>query len=149
MTTIVFKDSVIAYDSRSTNGTTITSDNANKKIVINKVIFILSGYIGDFEILTSAYFDADFQEEIESDGPVALVVDEGKVFLCSIDTDTKKFWKQPLAGFEHYAIGSGSLYALGAIAMGADAVKAVKVAASLDVHTGGKIHTVKIKPLPE
>lgn len=38
-----------------------------------------------------------------------------------------------------WAIGSGAHLAIGAMAMGADARKAVQVAAKFDMHTGGKI----------
>lgn len=40
------------------------------------------------------------------------------------------------------ALGSGSEYALGALAMGADAETAVKVAAQFDRHTGGGVDAV-------
>lgn len=145
MTTIVYRDGVVAYDSRCTNGDLITSDKVEKKQVINGVVFFLAGYIGDFETLTSAYFDVDIQNDIKSEGPCAIVVDSGKVFLCSIDSPEGSFWKQPLSVFDRYAIGSGSPYAQGAMEMGADAKKAVEVAAKLDVRTGGKIKTYKIR----
>lgn len=145
MTTIVYKDNVIAYDSRCTNGDLITSDKFEKKLVINGVVFFMAGFIGDFEALTAAYFDVDSQKDIDSDGPCAMVVDNGKVFLCSIDVPEGKFWKQPLGLFDKYAIGSGSPYALGAMEMGASAVDAVKISAKLDCRTGGKIKVHKIK----
>lgn len=40
-----------------------------------------------------------------------------------------------------WAIGSGAHLAIGALAMGADAKRAVQVAAKFDVHTGGRILT--------
>jgi len=42
------------------------------------------------------------------------------------------------------ALGSGSEYALGALAMGADARTAVAVAAQFDPHTGGGVDAVDI-----
>lgn len=42
------------------------------------------------------------------------------------------------------ALGSGSEYALGALAMGADARAAVEVAAQFDPHTGGGVDAVDI-----
>ena len=145
MTTIVYRDGVVAYDSRCTNGDMITSDKAEKKIVINNVTFFMAGFIGDFETLTSAYFDVDLQKDIDSEGPCAIAVDDGKVFLISIDPSESKFWKQPLDWFDRYAIGSGAPYAQGAMGMGADAVTAVKIASQLDIRTGGKIKSFKIR----
>lgn len=145
MTTIVYKDGIIAYDSRATNGGSITSDKVNKKEVVQKVAFFFCGWLGEFELLIAAYHDVDLQEDITSEGPCALVVDNGELFLCSLDADTKRFWKQSLKHFDEYAIGSGSEFARGAMSMGADAVTAVKVAAKLDTGTGGKIRTYKIR----
>lgn len=42
-----------------------------------------------------------------------------------------------------WAIGSGSEYALGALAVGADPKMAVQVASFFDVYTGGNTHTAK------
>lgn len=42
------------------------------------------------------------------------------------------------------ALGSGAEYAIGALAMGADAKAAVEVAAQFDNHTGGGVDTVTL-----
>lgn len=39
----------------------------------------------------------------------------------------------------YFAIGSGADYAMGALAMGADAMAAVRIAALFDSHTGGRV----------
>jgi len=46
---------------------------------------------------------------------------------------------------EFLAWGSGMAPALGAMHMGADAVKAVEIAALVDAHTGGPVVSMKIK----
>lgn len=53
----------------------------------------------------------------------------------------------PLNG-EYFAVGSGEDYALGAMAMGADAIKAVEMAKLHDVFSGGptQVETVDLKP---
>lgn len=43
------------------------------------------------------------------------------------------------------AIGSGDAFAMGALAMGADAVEAVEIASELDVWTGGEIVTLSVE----
>ena len=43
-----------------------------------------------------------------------------------------------------YAIGSGRDFALAAMRMGADAKKAVKIASEFDIHTGGRIRTMRL-----
>jgi ATP-dependent protease HslVU (ClpYQ) peptidase subunit len=44
-----------------------------------------------------------------------------------------------------YAIGSGGSYAMGAMLAGATAKEAVKIAMKLDVDTGGKIKSMRVK----
>lgn len=145
MTTIVYKDGVIAYDSRATAGDRICSDDFEKKKVVDEVAFFFAGSLIDFDNLVDCYFNPEQSEEIESQGTSALVVDKNKMFLISIDEDTGKYWKQSLEQFSKWAIGSGSLYAQAAMEMGADAKKAVQIAMKLDIRTGGKIKTYKIR----
>lgn len=145
MTTIVYKDGVIAYDSRATSGEMISSDSIEKKRVVNNVVFFFAGSLKDFDSLVEAYFNTEPPVEIENDGTGAIVVDNKKVFLISLDPDSGGYWKQPLELFTKYALGSGSHYAQAAMVMGADAKKAVEVASKLDIRTGGKIKTYKIR----
>lgn len=145
MTTIVYKDGVIAYDSRATNGDMISSDVIEKKRVVNNVAFFFAGSLVDFDKLVECYFNPETPEEMESDGTCAIVVDNKKVFIVSIDSDSGRFWKQPLELFSKYTIGSGTPYAQAAMEMGADAKKAVQIAMKLDIRTGGKIKTYKIR----
>ena len=64
----------------------------------------------------------------------ALVVrPNGEVFLYDENTTPSG----PIQ-CEFYAIGSGSDYAIGAMAMGADAAEAVRVAACFDSNSGGE-----------
>lgn len=56
MTTIAYKDGVIAYDSRVTRSGTIVSDNAPKCQVVDGVSFFLSGAVCDEKALIAAYF---------------------------------------------------------------------------------------------
>lgn len=44
-----------------------------------------------------------------------------------------------------YAVGSGSEYALGALVAGVSPKDSVKVAAALDLYTGGEVRTMKVK----
>ena len=45
---------------------------------------------------------------------------------------------------DFYAIGSGNELALGAMAAGADARRAVEIAIMLDTSSGGEIHTMNV-----
>lgn len=45
----------------------------------------------------------------------------------------------------YFALGSGGNFALGAVLAGKTAKEAVEIAKKLDINSGGKIKTVKIK----
>ena len=63
--------------------------------------------------------------------------------MVAVD-DATGLWKSPILLDRVYAIGSGSPFAFAAMDMGANAYKAVEMAAKRDTSTGGKIRTVII-----
>lgn len=140
MTTIVYHDDVIAYDSReSEKSGTITDDNCNKKTTVKGVHFFCAGYISDKDQLIGAYFG----ESYERDSNIcAFVVDKGKVYLAAIYKDTGYF-KQEITASS--SIGSGSDHAYTALDMGCLAVGAVKMAIKRDCFTGGRVRIHKVK----
>lgn len=140
MTTIAYKDGVIAYDSRQTRGGAIVSDDCRKCEIVNGVSFFLSGCVCDEKALIAAYFGTPSKEAVECSG---FVVDNGKLMMVGHD-DKTGVWRQPLDPANPDAIGSGSAYALAAMDMGASAEEAVRAAMKRDIHTGGTVRTVVI-----
>ncbi|MEE1869067.1 Ntn hydrolase family protein [Pseudomonas auratipiscis] len=140
MTTIAYKDGVIAYDSQVTRGDTITYDDYEKCVERNGVMFVCSGAVSDFEALIDAYFGGKPAGSIDA---TALVLDGDKLMMAAVDNETG-LWKSPLLLDRPYAIGSGSPYAFTAMDMGATAYQAVEKAAKRDTATGGKIRTLRV-----
>lgn len=140
MTTIAYKDGVIAYDSRQTRGGSIVSDDVVKCQVVDGVSFFLSGAVCDEKALIAAYFGTPSPAPVECSG---YVVDGGKLLMVGHD-DKTGVWKQDLDPSNPDAIGSGSAYALAAMDMGASAEEAVRAAMKRDIYTGGKVRTVRI-----
>ncbi|MNR66547.1 hypothetical protein D3C85_1900920 [compost metagenome] len=60
------------------------------------------------------------------------------------DDDTG-IWRQDLDPSNPDAIGSGAMYALAAMDMGASAAEAVRAAMKRDIYSGGKLTTIAIK----
>lgn len=141
MTTIAYKDGVIAYDGRQTRNDRIVSDTAQKCQVVDGVSFFLSGAVCDEKALIAAYFGTPSIVPVECSG---YVVDGGKLMMVGHD-DKTGIWKQELDQSNPDAIGSGSAYALAAMDMGASAVDAVRAAMKRDIYTGGTIRTMTIK----
>ena len=63
-----------------------------------------------------------------------MIKPDGSVFLA----DDSLYFSGPIE-CASYAIGSGALYAIGAMAEGASAERAVEVACMFDSHCGGPI----------
>lgn len=145
MTTIAYKDGVIAYDSRQTRGGAIISDDCLKREVVDGVSFFLSGAVCDEKALIAAYFGTPSKYPVECSG---YVIDGGKLMLVGHD-DKTGIWKQPLDLSNPDAIGSGSAYALAAMDMGASSEDAVRAAMKRDIYTGGKVRTVNVGRLAE
>jgi 20S proteasome alpha/beta subunit len=141
MTTIAYKDGVIAYDGRQTRNNRIVSDNSPKCQVVDGVSFFLSGAVCDEKALIAAYFGTPSPVPVECSG---YAVDGGKLMMIGHDDGTG-IWKQELDPANPDAIGSGSPYALAAMDMGASAEDAVRAAMKRDIYTGGLIRALTIK----
>lgn len=142
MTTIAYKDGVIAYDSRVTDGNIISDDSFDKCFVVDGVRFFLTGAVSDHVYLIDAYFKGKCpRRNIDSR---AFVFDKGALSECAISPGTG-FWRYDMRLDNPAAIGSGAQFALAAMIMGASAEEAVRVAARLDSCTGGTIRTFRLE----
>lgn len=141
MTTIAFKDGIVAYDSRSTADNVIMSDNADKMTTERGVRFFIAGSPADF----AAFFGLYFGETTEARGVSlsGLAVDGGVLYKIGVHHE-EGFWKQRVSEDCPTALGSGYAHALTAMDMGATAKEAVKWASKRDSCTGGKIRTFRL-----
>lgn len=138
MTTIAYRDGILAADGRTTYGDTIFTDHS-KKIhrLSDGALFALCGDVAYVQPMLDALEDDDVdlpQGEgftaviVEKDGKVRLY--EGKGGFIALDAS-------------YYAFGSGEEYAMGAMDMGASAHDAVRVACGRDLSSGGDIQVEK------
>lgn len=140
MTTIAYKDGVIAYDSQITSGNTITYDDYQKCHEVKGVRFFMCGKTCDYAALQDAYFGAAVTKEVDAS---AIVADSDGLWCVGAGVQ-EGFWKSPIMLDSIYAIGSGADHAITAMDMGDTAYQAVQMAAKRDTGTGGTIHTVII-----
>jgi len=145
MTTIAYKDGVIAYDSQVTRGDVITYDDYEKCLERNGVKFFCSGAVSDYQRLVDTYFGAKPEGNVDVS---AIVLDGEQLMLVAVD-DVTGLWKSPIMLDRPYAIGSGTPYAFAAMDMGATAYQAVEMAAKRDTSTGGTIRTVVVAEILE
>lgn len=142
MTTIAYKDGVIAYDSRQTAAEIIVDDTIDKHYFVNNAHFFVTG---DTSVLAlDNLFNADYGGTFVSDTE-ALVVRNNKLYLRIFHKN--KCYDYLLDRTRCYAIGSGGAFALAAMDMGVGAVKAVMQAMLRDPFTGGKVRVFNIDEL--
>lgn len=144
MTTIAYRNGILAADSRAyggdrhpigqktkifrlTNGD-LVGCSTTQVGVANKFLRLLEGLNGDYD-------------DIDEDWPLQalLVRKNGEVFLWS---DGNSFTGPLEADF--WAIGSGEQYAWGALWMGASAEEALECACVGDVFSAKPIHILKL-----
>lgn len=143
MTTVVYRNGVMAADRRVTSGH--TRDSRMRKVA-KRYDGALIGFCGVASIcqryanwfLTGEKGAApSLGTNSDDDGHVLIVRPNGKVEFHD------RFGWHPISG-PYFAIGSGSDIAFGALEMGASARKAVAIAARRDTNTGDGVTWVKL-----
>lgn len=141
MTTIAYKDGVIAYDSQITSGETIVDDDANKMCERDGHVLFCTGATPDIEKLIELYCGRP--QEAEDISANALAVTNGVIYFVGWNT-TDGLWKSVVAADKTYSIGSGSYHAWTAMDCGKSAVEAVELAKKRDTGTGGLVRSYKV-----
>jgi hypothetical protein len=136
---VAFKDGVMAADSRAYGGRGQYSPGRKHKahrLDDGSRLGIVSAVLGEPEKFLAwfkAGADAEAWKGDKPDLRALLVRPSGEVFLYE-DSITPS---GPIQ-CQFYAIGSGSDFAIGAMAMGAAAAEAVEIAAMFDSNCGGE-----------
>lgn len=142
MTTIVYdhKTKTIAYDSRETRGSLISSDNTDKKILVGDQPFFMCGSYADIQELLDTYSSGG-KEIAKGNEAYGYTVRKNRVYeIFASDSGH-------LAVIEltyNVACGSGGDFALAALDFGKSATEAVEYAKTRDVYTGGNVNTFKV-----
>lgn len=107
-----------------------------------------AGYLDDI-VEVAAWINAGCKAAAKPDG-LSADKEERSGFLLA-RPDGKAFWltqpwlRQVEITDEFFALGSGADYALGAMAMGASARRAVQIAMRFDPNTGRGINAIRVK----
>ncbi len=144
MTTIAFRDGVVASDRYGCSGSAIICETT--KIARNAKGDV-AAMAGSLNKLAQAM---DWFKQGES-GPLPGQLAFGDIFLIfRAGGRIEHFSNDGKCEIElrkdapYYAVGSGALVALGAMAMGANATEGVQKAAVFDVYTGSTIETANV-----
>lgn len=144
MTTVVYADSVLAYDGRVTNGNIIICDDVDKLEEINGVSFIFIGPICDFNELANVYLGTvEITDDIKKNNEARAII-FNKTVIESVYIHNQYGLVRAPVGTYPEAWGSGSDFAIAGLKMGMNAVEAVELAIKCDVDTGGKVRSFNI-----
>lgn len=142
MTTIVYKDGILAGDSQYSRGDTF-GQFAKKVFNIDGTLLGVCGAGCTIEFLRKWVKDGCDPKTLkgtEQDYDMIVVPPKGtKLYRYSTETDS---FRDTRSKKRALCIGSGWMFAAGALEMGASPEEAVKAAMKLDLFTGGKIRTV-------
>lgn len=131
MTTIAWDGKTLASDSQMT-GSYIEQKNVSKIIRKGGDYYGIAGRLSEGKSFV--------------EGEIDKLSDETELLI--VNAKGKCVWKgrhasEPMP--DKTAIGSGANFAMGAMLAGASAVEAVKIASKLDISTGGKIQSKRVK----
>ena len=147
MTTIAYRDGLIAADTRGTD------ENYHPGIYRCEKLFKVNediiGTAGD-DTTSMIFVDWYGAKKLgRRPKPPSRLIEGEADFCCIVLTNDGLFWydkwcRPNKIADEFYAIGSGAPYAMGAMAHGATAEEAVRTAMRWDPNTGGDIQTMKL-----
>lgn len=158
MTTVVFRDGIMASDSSSSRGNGRLSLNSLKMARLSSGVLLGwagSGLNGGREVrepFEQVKVYEDFPRRsvltaLETDCLLLIALPNGSLWECAIDPpDGKMGWSASIYTVHEFsAIGTGAEYAIGAMTIGASAEQAVAAAIKWDTKSGGEIKTLNLK----
>lgn len=146
MTTIAYRDGIMAADSRAYGGDKRSIGMKTKiHLLSDGTLFGCSSSCVGADGILRRWVDAGCPPAVGSDVKpdsfeLLLIRPNGDVFFAHDNLDLTG----PLSA-EFHAIGSGYQFAIAVMTMGFDAVKAVEVASQCDIWTDGPITQLKLE----
>jgi ATP-dependent protease HslVU (ClpYQ) peptidase subunit len=140
MTTVVYRDGILAADTLVTQGGAVKVHGEYRKIRrIGDHLVGTSGGVADCERFVNWLMAGEDAEPPKGEYAAIVVSPNGRVREIE--------GGHPLPrprNAKFFAIGSGAPFALAAMYAGADAVTAVKIAAKIDTATGLPVRSIKL-----
>jgi len=138
MTTIAFKEGIIAADTRVVIGTISLYGRKIQKL--DQYVFAIAGKLPDEAIFIDYYKGERKRVPRKFSSLEAFKVEENQVYWCNNDL----YW-QPIPAKGFYALGSGWQIAMAGMHMGLSAKDAVLLAGDLDINTNKLVDTYNVK----
>lgn len=141
MTTIAYRDGVVATDTLMVGGGIAVDQAYEKCIVRDERMFFLTGPTSDHDKLVEEYLSPTGRYTGDA---MAIVADKGKIFVIGREEGGKGIYKCPNNRVNHISIGSGERFAISAMDHGKSAKEAVEYAMKRDIYTGGEVRVYQV-----
>jgi ATP-dependent HslUV protease subunit HslV len=144
MTTIVYKDGILAYDSRITDDYNTIVGHVDKGCKTEQHLVAVCGDFTAVAVLIEwarSGFDPRQKPKMKKDASFEMVAVDKKGVIQSFEESLTPV----ILDDKMYAAGSGKNFAFGAMHAGATAKQAVIAAASYDAATGGRVREISFK----
>lgn len=150
MTTIAYKDGIIAWDGLITSGNRKIGDDHRKVYSVNKQVLGYDViYIGLSGCSSAKHFligeELSYKTKVPDNlyfNAIAVTYNGGVIYLDS--EEGEDILHINFIDSDFASVGSGSEFAMGAMKFGASASEAVLIASELDISTGGTISSLKL-----
>lgn len=146
MTTVAFRDGVMACDSRYSEtsvGGTRGPKVFRKKIGKREVLIGIAGDVFAAMLFVDWYgtSNADLYKTLTemTEDSFGILIWDGKRLL-----EANHYCRPCELGEPYYALGSGGVHAITAMDCGKTAIQAVQMAIKRDIHSGGRIVSMKL-----
>lgn len=143
MTTIAYKEGILAADGQMTEGHVVINKSFRKiyktsiKYADDTIKYVgMAGKVWQFDQIIAHFTDGRALPEHDCQ---AILIGDYHTYILDHHA------LMPFQLDDCLAVGSGSDFALSAMRLGLSAVEAVKHACTLDVYSGGKIRSVNTR----
>lgn len=156
MSTVAYRNGIMAADSAGWSGDTYIGTHAKMRQIGTRLVGCVGG-LASIELFmeymkkrTAAALQRlrELEHKTDQDSNQAATSDLDLAAICVDNDGSVSIWDNSLVPLRceaaYYAIGSGEEYALGAMAIGASAEDAVRAAAHHDAHTRLPVVVMKL-----
>jgi len=141
MTTIAYRDGIVATDTLSVSDGIVVDHAYEKCIVRDGVMFFMTGGTSDHDKLVEEYLSPTGRD---TGNAAAIVADNGKILIIGGEEGGKGIFKCPNKRENYISIGSGERFAISAMDHGKSAKEAVEYAMKRDIYTGGEVKVYQV-----
>lgn len=147
MTTIAYRNGIIAADSQITYDKSVKGTSGPKIVQLNKnTVIACAGGVVEIQKMQIFFTQKNWEQKLDEAPKFknyieALLVYKGKVYICLGTCYPELLYDA------FYALGSGYKFALAGMHLGLSAEEAVKFASTLDIYTDDKIQLFDVTQL--